>query len=60
MLWHKHSSYISRERMQSLIKEGVLHDLDFLNFDTCIDCIKGKLPSELERERDEENKTFWS
>ena len=31
--------------MQRLIKEGVLHDLDFSNFDTYIDCIKRKLPT---------------
>ena len=29
--------------MQRLIKEWVLHDLDFSYFDTCVNCIKGKL-----------------
>ena len=45
MLWHKRLGHISRDKMQRLIKEGVLHDLDFLDFDTCVDCIKGKLPA---------------
>ena len=45
MLWHESLSHISKERMQKLIKEGVLYDLHFSNFDTCIDCIKGKLPT---------------
>ena len=44
MLWHKCLGHISRERMQRLIKEGILHDLDFSDFDTCVDCIKRKLP----------------
>ena len=45
MLWHRRLGHISRDRMQRLIKEGVLHDLDFTDFDTCVDCIKGKLPA---------------
>ena len=45
MLQHKCLGHISRERMQMLIKESVLHDLNFLDFDTYIDCIKGKLPT---------------
>ena len=40
MLWYKRLGHISRERIQRLIKECVLHDLDF---DNCVDCIKGKL-----------------
>ena len=45
MLWHKRLGHISRDRMQRLIKEGILQDLDFSDFDTCVDCIKGKLPA---------------
>ena len=26
-------------------KEGILRDLDFSDFDACVDCIKGKLPT---------------
>ena len=29
--------------MERLIKDEILPDLDFLVFDTCVDCIKGKL-----------------
>ena len=43
MLWHKRLGHISRERMERLIKENILHSLDFFDFDNCIDCIKGKL-----------------
>lgn len=43
MLWHKLLGHISRERIERLIKEGILHDLNFSDFDTCVDCIKGKL-----------------
>ena len=37
MLWQKGLRHISRERMERLIKEDALHDLDFLNFNICID-----------------------
>ena len=43
MLWHKRLGHISRKRMERLIKENILHSLDFSDFDNCIDCIKGKL-----------------
>ena len=42
-LWHKHLSHISRQRIKRLIKDDILLDLDFSYFDTCVDCIKGKL-----------------
>ena len=29
--------------MARLIKDEIISDLDFLDFDTCADCIKGKL-----------------
>ena len=29
--------------MERLIKDDIFPDLDFLDFDTCVDCIKGKL-----------------
>ena len=31
MLWHGHPVYIFREKMKRLIKEGILHDLNFSN-----------------------------
>ena len=42
-LWHKCLGHISRQRMERLIKDEILLDLDFLAFDVCVDCIKGKL-----------------
>ena len=33
----------SRQRIERLIKDKILLDLDFTDFDTCVDCIKGKL-----------------
>ena len=44
MLWHRRLGHISKDKMQRLIKEGVLCVLDSSNFDTCVDCIKGKPP----------------
>ena len=43
ILWHKHLGHISRQRMERLIKNEILSDFDFSHFDTCVDCIKGKL-----------------
>ena len=42
-LWHKRLGYISRQIMEGLIKDDILPDLDFSCFNTCVDCIKGKL-----------------
>lgn len=41
-LWHKRLGYISRERVNLLVKEEILPGLDFTDFEVCIDCIKGK------------------
>ena len=46
-IWHKHLGHISRQRMERLIKDGILPDLDFSYFNTCVDCIKGKLISKV-------------
>ena len=46
-LWHKHLGHISKQRMKRLIKDEILPDLDFLDFDTCVDCIKGKLTTKV-------------
>ena len=32
-----------------MIKEEILHDFDFSNFDVCVDCIKGKLPTKVRK-----------
>ena len=41
-LWHKHLGHISKERIQRLVKNEILSDLDFTNLDICVDCIMGK------------------
>ena len=33
--------------MERLIKDEILPDLDLLDFDTCVDCIKGKLTAKI-------------
>ena len=41
MLWHWRLGHISIQRIKRLVN-GVLNTLDFTDFDTCVDCIKGK------------------
>ena len=40
--WHRHLGHISKERMERLVKDGILSNLDFTDLDVCVDCIKGK------------------
>jgi hypothetical protein len=40
--WHKRLRHISIERIKRLVSDGVLQNLDFTNFGTCVDCIKEK------------------
>ena len=42
MLWHWRLGHIYIERMKKLVNEGVLSTLNFIDFETCVDCIKGK------------------
>ena len=42
MLWHRSMSHISGEMMERLIKEWILDDLEFSNFDSCVDYINAK------------------
>ena len=42
LLWHRRLGHISIHRIKRLVNEGVLSALDFTNFDTCLDFIKGK------------------
>ncbi|CAJ2671288.1 unnamed protein product [Trifolium pratense] len=42
ILWHRRLGHISIERIKRLVKDGVLNTLDFTDFKTCVDCIKGK------------------
>ena len=41
-LWHKRLGHISKERLERLVKNEILPDLDFTDFGVCVDCIKGK------------------
>ena len=41
-LWHKHLVHISKERLQRLVKNVILPNLEFTDFGLCVDCIKGK------------------
>ena len=42
ILWHKQLGHISRERMECLIKDEILTSLNFSDFTSCVECIKGK------------------
>jgi hypothetical protein len=52
MLWHRHLDHISRPRIERSIKDDILVNLDFSNFDTCVDCIKGKIASKSKDKKD--------
>ena len=39
-LWHKHLGHISKERMQKLVKNEILSNLDFTDLNVCLECIK--------------------
>jgi len=41
-LWHKCLGHISKERIQRLVKNEILSDLDFIDLNEFVDCIKGK------------------
>ncbi|RVW73223.1 Retrovirus-related Pol polyprotein from transposon TNT 1-94 [Vitis vinifera] len=51
MLWHKHLGHISRQRLEKLVKDGVLSNLDFLDFETCVVCLKGKMTVKTRKEK---------
>ena len=42
ILWHRRLGHISRNRIEKLVKNGILENLDFTDFQICVDCIKGK------------------
>ena len=42
ILWHRRLGHISKERIERLVKNGILDNLDFTDFQLCVDCIKGK------------------
>ena len=41
-LWHRRLGHISIDRIRRLVNDRVLSTLDFIDFETCVDCIKGK------------------
>ena len=42
ILWHRRLGHITIQRIKRLVKEGVLSSLEFTDFETCLNCIKGK------------------
>ena len=42
ILWHWRLGHISIDRIKRLSNDRVLSTLDFTDFDTCVDYIKGK------------------
>nr|GEX13048.1 putative zinc finger, CCHC-type [Tanacetum cinerariifolium] len=42
-LWHQRLGHISQDRMTRLLKDEVLPNLDFSDFEKCVECIKGKM-----------------
>ncbi|KAF5788317.1 putative RNA-directed DNA polymerase [Helianthus annuus] len=48
-LWHRRLGHISRDRMIRLVKDGELPDLDFSDFGTCVECIKGKKTNKIKK-----------
>ena len=42
LLGHWGLGHISIQRIKRLVNEGVPSSLDFTDFETCLDCIKGK------------------
>jgi len=49
MLCHRRLGHISKERMKRLINKNNLHNLNFSNFDRCVDCVKGKLTAKTKK-----------
>jgi len=41
-LWHKRLGHISKERMERLVKNEILSNLDFTDLNVYVDCIKIK------------------
>ena len=49
LLWHRRLGHISIQRIKRLVNEGVLSALNFTDFETCLDCIKGKQTNKSKR-----------
>jgi hypothetical protein len=48
-LWHCRLGHILRGRIEQLTKVEILHPLDFLDTEYCIDCIKGKYVKQIKK-----------
>ncbi|KAJ9709816.1 hypothetical protein PVL29_001334 [Vitis rotundifolia] len=48
-LWHRRLGHISIDRIKRLLNDGVLSTLDFTDFETYVDCIKGKQTNKSKR-----------
>jgi hypothetical protein len=48
-LWHCRLGHISRGRIERLIKEVILHPLDFADTKYCIDCNKEKYVKQIKK-----------
>nr|CAN74164.1 hypothetical protein VITISV_026444 [Vitis vinifera] len=48
-LWHRRLGHISIDRIKRLVNDGVLSTLDFTDFETCVDYIKGKQTNKSKR-----------
>ena len=48
-LWHYCVGHISKGRIERLIREEILHPLDFSDLEHCIDCIKGKYVKQIKK-----------
>ena len=49
MLWQTRLGHIFIERIKRLVNDGVLKTLDFTDFSTCVDCIKGKQTNKIKK-----------
>ena len=54
VLWHKRLGYISRQRIERFVSKEILDPLGFIDFDICVNCIKGK---QTNKRRFEANRT---
>ena len=49
ILWHQRLRHISIDIIKRLVNDRVLSTLNFTDFDTCVDCIKGKQTNKLKK-----------
>jgi hypothetical protein len=48
-LWHCRLGYISRGRIERLVKNEILPPLEFSDIEQCIDCINGKYVKQIKK-----------